>query len=135
LADPDLHRLVIGFDPLLSCQSEVGLKSAIEKVIDDFKSDLGGHGTTAVSEGAEVLDGSILALRGAVVDPHHPSSPFFTPTISLGKIIFWPSPLTIFVRVAKFPPHQDEGTIPHQPAQRGTVVSQIGDVVVKSRVQ
>ena len=69
LADPDLHHLVIGFDPLLSSQSEVGLKSAIEKVIEDFKSDLGRHGTTAVSEGAKVLDGSILALRGAVVRP------------------------------------------------------------------
>jgi hypothetical protein len=48
--------------------------------------------------------------------PASPSRPFFTPAILLGKIIFRPSPLTIFVRVAKFPPHQDEASAPHQPA-------------------
>jgi hypothetical protein len=39
----------------------------------------------------------------------YPSGPFFAPAILLAKIIFWPSPLTTFVRVAKFPPPQDEG--------------------------
>ena len=40
--------------------------------------------------------------------PASPSRPFFTLTISLAKINFQPSPLTIFVKIAKFPAHQDE---------------------------
>ena len=42
---------------------------------------------------------------------------------------FRPSPLTIFVRVAKFPPHQDEGMwLLTNLLIRGKVVSLNGDV-------
>ena len=40
--------------------------------------------------------------------------------------------MTIFVRVAKFPPHQDEASLLTNLLIRGKVVSLIGDVVVEN---
>jgi hypothetical protein len=59
-----------------------------------------------------------------------PSGPFFTPTISLAKMIFRRLLLTIFVRLAKFSLHQDEASLLTNLLIRGKVVSLIGDVVV-----
>ena len=50
-----------------------------------------------------------------VASAYH-SSPFFTPTISLAKIIFKPSPLTIFLQVAKFPAASRQSGCFDQPA-------------------
>ena len=51
------------------------------------------------------------------IRPASPSRPFFTPMISLAKIIFRPSPLTIFVRRCQIPSRiKTRASAPHQPA-------------------